>query len=180
LDSYGRIINRRQVLIDMNYRDRDGLPVNKLGYLINETTGAIYNKFTFEDLFYPIINPGGNDDGEIPMPYRLERHNFNPHAVFGNFEFDKATGKPIFLKNKHGQLTDINFRPVNQSGFLINEREDIIDNDGSVKFIQEMLNDKGDIPNLYNYAGRAYKINEIMGQLRKNSQSKEIIVNLDK
>lgn len=52
---------------------------------------------------------------------------------------------------------------------MINEREDIIDNDGSVKFIQEMLNDKGDIPNLYNYAGRAYKINEIMGQLRKNS-----------
>jgi hypothetical protein len=38
----------------MDYKDFDGLPVNERGYLINESTGAIYSKFTFEDLFMPI------------------------------------------------------------------------------------------------------------------------------
>jgi len=55
------------------------------------------------------------------MPYRLERFNFNPHAIIGNFDFDRSNKKPIFLKNKFGQLTDKNYRPVNQSGFLVNE-----------------------------------------------------------
>jgi len=69
--------------------------------LINETTGAIYSKFTFEDLFLPITN-SVEDYGELPMPYRLERYNFNPHAIMGNFEYDAKTRKPIFLKNKFG------------------------------------------------------------------------------
>lgn len=112
LDSYGRIINRKQVLEDMDFKDNDGLTVNERGYLINESTGAIYNKFTFEDMFMPITQ-SIEDYGEIPMPYRLERFNFNPHRIIGNFEFDVKTKKPIFLKNKFGQLTDKSYRPVN-------------------------------------------------------------------
>jgi hypothetical protein len=54
LNSFGRIINRKRILEDMDYKDFDGLPVNERGYLINESTGAIYSKFTFEDLFMPI------------------------------------------------------------------------------------------------------------------------------
>ena len=54
MDSCGRIINRKQVLEEMDYKDYDGLPVNECGFLINETTGAIYSKFTFEDIFLPI------------------------------------------------------------------------------------------------------------------------------
>lgn len=134
LDRQGRIINRKQVLEEQNYKDFDGFTVNNKGYLINDTTGAIYSKFTFEDLFMPITS-SVHDYGELPMPYRLERFNFNPHNILGNFDFDQLTRKPIFLKNKFGQLTDKNFRPVNKSGFLINANEDIISDDGEIKFM---------------------------------------------
>lgn len=33
----------------MEFKDLDGKPVNEKGYLINESNGAIYSKFTFED-----------------------------------------------------------------------------------------------------------------------------------
>lgn len=122
----------------MKYRDFDGLPVNNRGFLLNQTTGAIYSKYSFEDLFMPLNGPA-DDFGDIPMPYRLERFNFNPHSVMGNFDYDSKTRKPIFLKNKFGQLTDKSFRPVNQFGFLINQQEDIIDDDGQVKLIKSML-----------------------------------------
>jgi hypothetical protein len=59
------------------------------------------------------ISDRGEDFGDLPMPYRLEKWNFNPHKIMGNFDFDQKTKKPIFLKNKYGQLTDKNFRAVN-------------------------------------------------------------------
>ena len=79
----------------MNFRDLDGQLVNKFGWLINEVTGAIRSRYTFEDLFLPETG-----DlicfGQLPMPYRLERHNFNPHKCLGNFDYDK-TGKPVYF-----------------------------------------------------------------------------------
>lgn len=97
------------------------------------------------------------------MPYRLERFNFNFHAIYGNFDYDLERHKPIFLRNKHGQLTDKNFRVVNRSGFLINEREDIVDNEGEVKFVRELLTEEGDLQHLYNFSGDRFRIQEISG-----------------
>ena len=57
----------------------------------------------------------------------------------GNFEYDAKTNKPVFFKNKYGELTDKNYLPVNQSGFLINEKEDIVDTEGHVMFKKAML-----------------------------------------
>jgi len=105
-----------------------------------------------------------DDYGELPMPFRLERFNFNPHKIIGNFDYDSKTRKPIFYKNKFGILTDKSYRPVNMSGFLINEQEDIIDNMGEVKFIKSMLTSKDDLPMLFNYKGEQYRINDIIGQ----------------
>jgi len=45
----------------------------------------IRSKHTYEDLFKPIDH--GPDIGEIPMPYRLEKYNFNPHEIIGNFDY---------------------------------------------------------------------------------------------
>ena len=59
--------------------------VNEKGYLINEKTGAIRGKYTFEDICMPQLAMGGGgsmgkwESGELPMPYRLEKWNFNPH-----------------------------------------------------------------------------------------------------
>jgi len=84
-DTAGRIINRDQVLREMGFKDLDGKPVNEKGYLIDEFTGMIRSKYNYENLFYPIKD--GPDKGEIPMPYRLEKYNFNPHEIIGNFEY---------------------------------------------------------------------------------------------
>ena len=98
------------------------------------------------------------------MPFRLERHNFNPHKILGNFDFDVKTRKPILLKNRYNQLTDKNFRIVNQYGYLINEKEDIVDNDGKTILTKDMLEAyKGDFPTLYNYLGKPYKISDVIG-----------------
>lgn len=78
-----------------------------------------------------------NEIGELPMPYRLEKYNFNPHKIMGSFDYCTKTNKPYFLRNKFNVLTDKLYRPVNKQGFLINERTDVIDNEGHVKFINE-------------------------------------------
>lgn len=80
--------------------------------MLNEKTGAIRSRYTFEDMFMPITN-SIKELGEIPMPYRWERWNFNPQKILGNFEFDVKSRKPVFLKNRYGQLTDKNYCCVN-------------------------------------------------------------------
>ena len=42
-----------------------------------------------------------DDRGEVPAPFNFEKHNFNPHKVRGDFDYDK-NGKPIIKKNKDG------------------------------------------------------------------------------
>ena len=82
----------------MKYRDKDGNLVNNRGYLIDEITGDIRSKYTFELVFksYDLIGIGKNKV-ELPLPYRLERHNFNPHQCMGNFDYS-ILDEPIILK----------------------------------------------------------------------------------
>jgi hypothetical protein len=134
LDKDGCIIDRERTILTNNFLDYDGLLVNEKGYLINEVTGAIRSKYTYEDLFMP--ETGSIDDlGELPMPFKLEKFNFNPHEITGCFDYNRKN-EPIVLINKYENRTDKHFRPVNQSGYLINGREDVIDNDGCVRLIK--------------------------------------------
>ena len=87
--------------------------------------------------------------------------------------------KPIFLKNKYGQLTDKNYHCVNPSGFLINEREDIINHKGHVVFNKEMLTPAGSIPPMLNYQGKSFKLSDISGTLQHHDKTKEILVGVD-
>lgn len=112
------------------------------------------------------------------MPYRLEKFNFNPHRIMGSFDYEN--GKPVFLKNKYNNLTDKHYRPVNQCGFLINEREDIIDSDGHVKFIRAQLTPKGNVPAMYPYKGEAFSVADIIGRFNKEHSSKDIILKFDR
>ena len=108
-----RIWNRKEIIYSRNFRDFDGQMVNERGYLINEVSGAIRSKYTYEDIMIGEYSNMG-DLGELPMPYRLERYNFNPHQILGSFKYEeKKNGKPILLQNKFGQYTDTLFRPVN-------------------------------------------------------------------
>ena len=139
-DVHGRIKDRNEIILQRNFRDLDGQMVNERGYLINEESGAIRSKFTYEDM---MIGEYGdlNDLGELPMPFRLERYNFNPHKIMGSFKWTKGVKavKPYFLLNKFGVHTDSLYRPVNKQGFLVNANGDVIDDEGRVVFIQPQL-----------------------------------------
>lgn len=42
-----------------------------------------------------------DDRGEVPAPFNVEKHNFNPHRSRGDFDYDR-NGKPIIKKNSAG------------------------------------------------------------------------------
>ena len=42
-----------------------------------------------------------DERGEIPAPFCVEKHNFNPFKLRGDFNFDKNK-RPIIGKNKNG------------------------------------------------------------------------------
>ena len=179
-DLNGRIKNLKEIIMKRNYRDLDGQLVNEKGYLINEMSGAIRSRYTYEDI---LIGEYGSvkDLGELPQPYRLERHNFNPHKILGSFDWDEKYDRPKILLNSYGLRTDKLFRPVNRKGFLVNENMDIIDDDGKIRFIAEQLSGKEDdiFPKLYTYKGEEYEIKDIIGTFLKDDKSKEIILNKD-
>jgi hypothetical protein len=65
--------------------DRDGNVVNERGFLIDESTGDIRSKYTYEVVFkeFNLIGVDGYPNVELPLPLRLERFNFNPHECMG-------------------------------------------------------------------------------------------------
>ena len=93
---------------------------------------------TFDAVFrnFDMVGTTGGNKVELPLPFRLERHNFNPHQCLGNFEYDEKE-KPRLLKDSRtGLRMDKNLRLVNASGWLIDSEENIIDNQGQVKFMK--------------------------------------------
>ena len=106
-DQYGNIIIRADK--DGILRDRLGRRVNILGYLIDPNENVIdgwANKIIFEkdDL---------DENGDIPGPFNLEKFNFNPHQIRGDFRQDMR-GRIIFPKNKNRDLVDKIGRRVTQ------------------------------------------------------------------
>jgi hypothetical protein len=104
-DEYGNIIIRADR--DGIMRDRLGRRVNILGYLIdpNENIIDCMNKIIFD-------KDELDEDGEIPGPFTLEKFNFNPHNIRGDFRQDMR-GRLIFPKNKNRDIVDKIGRRVN-------------------------------------------------------------------
>jgi hypothetical protein len=163
------------VILESDFLDLNGLLVNEKGYLINELTGAIRSRYTYDDLFLP-ENGGIEDIGELPMPFRLEKYNFNPHKISGHFEWKKKKKRNEIVINAAGQRFDKHGRPVNECGYLINERDDIIDNAGHVKLARQLLGTNGKLPTLLNYRGDSYEMADIIGRFEKDDLSKEIVL----
>jgi hypothetical protein len=136
-DWKGQIIDRDNVLRASRYVDKDGNVVNERGFLIDESTGDIRSKYTYEVVFkeYNLIGIDGCPNVELPLPLRMERFNFNPHECMGNFDFDESD-KPKILIDKHGNRIDKNLRKVNKSGWLVDDEGNIIDNLGKIKILK--------------------------------------------
>jgi hypothetical protein len=72
----------------------NGKSTNERGYLVSGKGDVLNNidgslMFKVEDL---------DERGEIPAPFCVERHNFNPHLIRGDFDYDKE-GNAIIRKN---------------------------------------------------------------------------------
>ena len=85
------------------YIDKLGRKVNERGYLLDpKGTGDIVENMKNQKMF---SKSDLDERGEVPAPYYVEKHNFNPLGLKGDFDHDK-TGKPIFLKGPKGELLD--------------------------------------------------------------------------
>lgn len=98
-----------------HYIDKKGRRVNERGYLIDPVTGNIVEKHEQKKMFE---SDEIDDRGEIPAPFCVERYNFNPFKLRGDFILDRSTKKPLIEKNKKGDLVDKLGRIVNQKGWL--------------------------------------------------------------
>ena len=81
----------------------------------------------------------------------------------------------MLKSKKTGKLVDKNLRPVNQFGFLVDEKGNVIDNMGQVRFLAGQLKENGDFPTLLNFEGKAYDIRNIIGTFEKDPLTKQII-----
>lgn len=108
-----------------------------------------------------------DDKGEVPAPFNVEKHNFNPHEVRGEFDFDR-NGKPIIQKNQKGEFVDKRGSRVSSRGYRIDEQGNIIDNNGRVKIAKSHTTQDGDLPKLFNYNGRRFDIVDCIGQIDKD------------
>ncbi len=64
------------------YIDKLGRIVNEKGYLINPETGDVIETHKNQTMFK---KSELDDKGEIPAPFCIEKHNFNPFKVRGEF-----------------------------------------------------------------------------------------------
>lgn len=127
-----------------HFEDKDGHVVNERGFLIDSHTGDLRSKYNFDIVFkeYNLIGVDGGPNFELPLPFRLERHNFNPQQCIGHFDWvpNEKTGndKPRILESeKLGFKIDKNLRRVNHAGWLVDADGNVTDNTGKVKFIAE-------------------------------------------
>lgn len=111
--------------------DKLGRQVNERGYLQDPATGDIIENYRNQKLFS--INEI-DERGEIPAPFCLEKYNFNPFLVKGEFDLDRA-GRPLLSKGKiSGELIDKKGRLVNKKGWLIDKDGNLCDHRGRKKF----------------------------------------------
>ena len=74
-----------------------------------------------------------DERGELPAPFNVEKHNFNPHEVRGDFNYDR-NGKPIITKDGQSSFIDKRKSGVSSRGYRIDGDGNMVDNNGRKKF----------------------------------------------
>lgn len=75
--------------LEGNHADLDGSQTNNRGYLTDKK-GDVINNFNQKSMF---PKKDIDERGELPAPFNIEKYNFNPHKVRGNFDYDR-NGNP--------------------------------------------------------------------------------------
>lgn len=148
-----------------SFFDKEGKPTNERGYLIDPKTGDVVNNMNGEKMF---AAKDLDEKGEVPAPFNVEKHNFNPHLIRGDFDFDR-NGKPVILKDKSGAFVDKRGNRVSSRGYRIDQGGNILDNYNRKKFDKAHTTQDGDLPKLFNYNGRRFDVADVIGQLDKDA-----------
>lgn len=119
-----------------------------------------------------------DDRGEVPAPFNVEKHNFNPIRCRGDFDYDR-NGRAMILKDSKGSFVDKRGNRVSQRGYRIDEAGHLVDNYGRKKFDRTQMTADGDLPKLFNYNGRRFDINDVVGQVDKDAKG-EIVYQKNK
>lgn len=115
-----------------------------------------------------------DDKGEVPAPFCVEKFNFNPHNLMGDFDF--VDGQPRMMVTNKGFFVDKKGRRVNKHGWMVLANQGhLVDKHGRKKFDKRQLTNEGDIPKLYNLAGKRYDIKDTMGQYDKDPMGNIIL-----
>lgn len=129
-DEKGNVITNEPDPKTQELKDNQGRPTNERGYLKDPKTGDIINNLDGKKMF---DSKEIDEKGEVPAPFNVEKHNFNPHLTRGDFDYDR-NGKPIVKKNANGQFVDKRGNIVSSRGYRIDEQGNMIDNKGRMKF----------------------------------------------
>jgi hypothetical protein len=120
-----------------------------------------------------------DEKGEVPAPFSIEKHNFNPHTSRGDFDYDR-NGKAIVPQDPRnkGEFCDKRGSKVSSRGYRMDDSRNIIDNHARKKFDNHHTTSDGDLPKLFNYNGRRFDITDVIGQVDKDEKG-EFISNTD-
>lgn len=84
--------------------DRQGRAINTNGYLIDQETGDVIHGTTFARMFR---SRDLDEKAMLPMPFLIERFNFNPFEMLGTFFYDDLDDPLSFQKSaKRGEYFD--------------------------------------------------------------------------
>ena len=176
------------------FKDLSGNETNERGYLI-DSKGDVINNLNGEKMF----GKGDLDErGEVPAPFNVEKHNFNPHLIRGDFDHDRngraivtpgkgtvsgtspgkssrKAGSPQRGAGSKGspsragpEFADKRGSKVSSRGYRIDEDGHLVDAYGRKKFDKAHMTPDGDLPKLFNYNGRRFDIVDTIGQVDKD------------
>ena len=99
------------------------------------------------------------------MPFAIEKFNFNPFQMLGTFFYDDLDDPLSFQKStRSGKYFDEFGRQVSVQGFMMDNEGNIVDKAGLVRFAAKQFKPYGGLmPKMYNYQGKTFEIQEVMG-----------------
>lgn len=105
--------------------------------------------------------------GEVPAPFCVEKFNFNPHNLMGDFDY--IENQPRMMVTNKGFFVDKKGRRVNKFGWMVlTNQGHLMDKHGRKKLDKRQLTAEGDIPKLFNLSGKRYDVKDVMGQFEKD------------
>lgn len=168
---------------------------------MDPTTGDILDNFKQRKMF---ARSEMDDRGEVPAPFCVEKHNFNPHDIMGDLDFqedqsvgtskkkpDSKSGKrsqksgapssigplvPHLLQTKQGFFVDKKGQRINKHGWMQIPAGHLVNKFGRKMFDKRQLQTDGDLPKLFNYSGKRYDIKDLMGVFNKDGHGNIMLI----